>query len=113
MSCPGFSASLDVDVLVDLKTIRQTLHAKHKTPHKQQRRKRPPPPKKKISYTLQTLTILEEMMGQGYSEKEVTRSESHRHILVLSGESLADCRSHPNDRTCLMLAVVNCQARTV
>lgn len=36
-----------------------------------------------------------------------------RHLLVLSSESLADSRSHPNDRTCLMLAVVNCQARTV
>lgn len=36
-----------------------------------------------------------------------------RHLLVLSSESLADSRSHPNDRTCLMLAIVNCQARTV
>lgn len=36
-----------------------------------------------------------------------------RYLLVLSGASLADSRSHPNDRTCLMLAVVNRQARTV
>lgn len=35
-----------------------------------------------------------------------------RHLLVLSGASLADSHSHPNDRTCLILAVVNCQART-
>lgn len=59
------------------------------------------------------LTILEEAAGQGYSEKKETRRESPRHLLVLSGASLADSRSHPNDRTCLMLAVVNCQARTV
>lgn len=58
-------------------------------------------------------TILEEAVGWRYSEKEATRRESPRHLLVLSSESLADSRSHPNDRTCLMLAVVNCQARTV
>lgn len=42
-----------------------------------------------------------------------TRRESPLHLLVLSGESLADSRSRPNDRTCLTLAVVDCQARTV
>lgn len=81
------------------------LHAKHK------------PSNNVMTQELHSaLAILEEATGLGCSEKEETRSESlppsHR-ILVLSGESLADCRSHPNDRTCLMLAVVNCQARTV
>lgn len=68
VSCPGFSASLDVDVLVDLKTIRRTINAQQKTgQHRQEM-------DMLLEQTNLTL-ILEESARQGYSEKKETRRE--------------------------------------
>lgn len=70
VSCPGFSASLDVDVLVDLKTIRRTINAQKKLSNKDKERLHG---SNKGSHPLPT--ILEESARQGYSEKKERRRE--------------------------------------
>lgn len=95
VSCSAFSASLDADVLVDLKnqwmdiTLNSPLQSRKL--HKQ------------VAFCSHR-----QSWRMGWGESTVKRKRlgrnPPRHLLVLSGESLAEPRSHPNDGTCLLLA---------
>lgn len=68
VSCPGFAASFDVDVLVDLKK-KVDVNMQSKSRQKQTGNKQ-------VNDSLHLLAILEEAAGQGCSEKKETRRES-------------------------------------
>lgn len=70
VSCPGFSASLDVDVLVDLKTIRRTINAQQKLSKEDEEQLR-----RSHKFSYPRPTILEESARRGYGEKKETRRE--------------------------------------